>query len=49
MIVDLEHKTRDGVRFKHSDKEWLQDTVNFLILDGFPKVAKMLQEEVDKL
>jgi hypothetical protein len=29
MIVDLEHKTRDGVRFKHSDKEWLQDTVNF--------------------
>jgi hypothetical protein len=46
MILQEQHKK---LRWTAADKEWLLETVKYLELDGYPKVAKMLKEEIDKI
>ena len=35
--------------FSPKDSDWLVETVRYLELDGYPKVATMLQLEIDKI
>ncbi len=46
-MTQVEIKSK--IRWTSADKEWLQQAVNTIAADGYEKVARMLQEEVDKL
>ena len=44
-IIEVQTKTR----WTKADKEWLLDKCEYLKKDGYPKVAALLKQEVDKL